>query len=228
MGPPRCLAAVLVVALAPACERHAVEIEAPVTGRALTRAERREMQRVADGAFAEARGLLTGLPTKLTLIVRWGKDVIPETGETGAAAFPGNVGWTVDPDRDLEAVIRTQLRLTLLHELHHLARASHVTSRSLVDRVVTEGLATAFERDVGKAAPPWSEPPPEAWTREILALPDTADVQTWLYRHPDGRRWVGVRVGTQIVDRATRASGRSPAALVNATTDEVLRAAGAR
>jgi hypothetical protein len=94
--------------------------------------------------------------------------------------------------------------------------------------VVSEGLATAFERDVGKVDPPWGRAPPEVmeWTREVLRQPDQADRTTWLRRHPDGRRWIGMRVGTFLVDRATRASGTSAAALVGTPTAEILRLAG--
>jgi hypothetical protein len=106
------------------CERRYVDVELPPGGQALTNADRGELERIAEATFREVKPRLDGLPPRLTLIFRWGKDVIPETGETGAAGFPGNVGWTVDPDRDVAWVIRTQLRTTLLHELHHLARAS--------------------------------------------------------------------------------------------------------
>ena len=47
---------------------------------------------------------------RLTLIVRWGRDVIPETGENGAAGYPGNIGWTIDPDRDGPAEMASYLR----------------------------------------------------------------------------------------------------------------------
>jgi uncharacterized protein YjaZ len=176
------------------------------------------------------RGQLEGLPPRLTLVVQWGKDVIPETGENGTASFPGRVGWTLDPDRDALSTIRGQLRSTLFHELHHLARASRTTSRSLIDHVVSEGLATAFERDFGKVDPPWGKPPPEVmeWTREILRQTEPADQAAWLIRHPDGRRWVGMRVGTFLVDRATRSSGRSSAALVFASTTEIVSLAEIR
>jgi len=213
------------------CERHAVDVEAPSAGRPLTAEERRELQRVADAAFREARAHLEGLPVRLTLLVQWGKDVIPETGDNGAAGYPANIGWTVDPDRDVLATIRTQLRPTLLHELHHLARAGRVQTVTLLDHVVTEGLAIAFERDVAHVAVPWGEPPPAAdataWTRELLAQPERALREPWMLRHPDGRRWIGMRVGTLLVDHATRASGKSPAAMVFTPTSEVLRLAGA-
>jgi uncharacterized protein YjaZ len=210
-----------------ACERHDVEIELPKSGRRLSRTEQAELQRVADAAFRDARSHLDGLPPRITLIVRWGKDVIPETGEGGAAAYPGNIGWTVDADRDVLAIIRTQLRPTLFHELHHLARASRVQTISLRDHVVTEGLATAFERDFAGVAVPWGAPPDDAmgWTREILKQADGARRDEWMIRHPDGRRWIGMRVGTFLVDRASRASGKSSAALVFAPAAEIVRLA---
>lgn len=218
---------VLLLSAAWGCEQHDVDVEPPTHGRALSGVERRELQRVADAAFRDVRGQLEGLPPRLTLLVRWGKDVIPETGENGAAGFPGNIAWTVDPDRDLLETIRRQLRTTIVHELHHLARASRIETRTLLDHVVTEGLATAFERDFGKVDPPWGQTPPDpmGWTREVLSQPETADVGSWMIRHPDGRRWVGMRVGTFVADRAARASGRSPGALVFAPTAEVLRLA---
>jgi len=131
--------------------------------------------------------------------------------------------WTLDPDRDALATIRAQLRATLFHELHHLARESRVKTITLVDRAVTEGLATAFERDAAHVDPPWGSAPVDAsWERELLEQPSGADVTTWMSRHPDGRRWIGMRVGTAWVDRAAHATGKTPATLVFATTDEIL------
>ncbi len=210
------------------CARHDVTIEGHGSGRALSSLETSELQRVADAAFADARAALEGLPPRLTLIVGFGKDVNPETGETGAAGFPGNVGLTLDPDRDVIATIRTFVRPCLLHELHHLARRSRAPSpRGLRDRVIFEGLATAFERDIAKTTPPWGEPPPngDAWVDELLRQPEDADAEPWMRTRPDGRRWVGYRVGTLLVDRASRASGQSAARLVLAPTNEVLRLA---
>jgi hypothetical protein len=214
-----------------ACEPHEMELEVSDEGRAFSRAERRAIQQTADAAARDVRVLLPGLPKRLLLVVRSGKSVIPETGENGTTVGPSGVDWTVDPDRDVLSVIRTQLRPTLFHELHHLVRGSTTTARrSLMDSVVTEGMATAFERDFAKVDPPWGKPPPEImdWTREILRQPDSAPPDTWLIRHPDGRRWIGMRVGTFLVDRSTKVSGRSAAELVSTSTDEILRLADVR
>jgi uncharacterized protein YjaZ len=228
---PLLLGALVVVAMASvACERHDVDVELPRSGRELSPTERGELQRIADAAFHDVRAHLDGLPPRLTLIVAWGKDVIPETGENGAAGFPGNLRWTIDPDRDVLATIRTHLRPTLFHELHHLARASRVQTVSLLDHVVSEGLATAFERDFAKVTVPWGEPPPDglAWTREILQQPETSSLDAWMIRHPDGRRWIGMRVGTFLVDRASSASHQSSAALVFTPSAEIVRLANVR
>ena len=163
-------------------------------------------------------------------MVRAGHDVIPETGETATAVLPASVYWTVDPRRDVLSIVRTELRPTLFHEFHHLLRDGHIPRHSLMDAVVTEGLATAFERDFGNANPPWGIAPPEVmdWTRELLLQPETAPRDDWLSRHPDGRRWIGLRVGTFLADRAMRASGRSAVALVTTPTEEILRLAEVR
>jgi hypothetical protein len=209
------------------CERHAVDIEQPTSGRRLSPTEEANLQQVADTAFRDARTVLEGLPPRLTLIVRFEKDVIPETGESGSAGFPGNVRLELDPDRDVLATIRQFVRPSLLHELHHLARQSRVKdTRSSLDRVIYEGLATAFERDIAKSPPPWGQPPPEIaeWAREVLDHPEAAP-EAWFGPRADGRRWIGHRVGTFLVDRASQSSKKSAAELVFAPTGEVLRLA---
>jgi uncharacterized protein YjaZ len=212
------------------CEARVVQVELIPDGHVFSRAERRAIQEIADGAARDVRAALPALPKNLTLIVRPGKDVIAETGETATTALPASVYWTVDPDRDVLSIVRSELRPTLCHEFHHLARDARIPRVSLMDAVVSEGLATAFERDFAKVNPPWGIAPPEVmdWTRELLLQPASAPRHDWLSEHPDGRRWIGIRVGTFLVDRATKTSGRSAAQLITASTDEILRLAEVR
>jgi len=212
------------------CEPRLVEVELPPDRYAFSQAERVAIQEVADAAARDVRVVLPALPRPLKLVVRPGNDVIPETGENATAVLPASVYWTFDADRDVLSTIRAELRPTLFHEFHHLARMTHVPTRSLMDAVVREGLATAFERDFGKANLPWGIAPPELmdWTRELLLQPETAEREPWLFQHPDGRRWIGIRVGTFLVDRATKASGRSAAEMVALPTEEILRWAQVR
>ena len=99
-------------------------------------------------------------------------------------------------------------------------------ANGVIDRAITEGLATAFERDFAKVDPPWGKAPPEIldWTRELLRQPgESSDPFTPGRRQEgEGRRWVATRVGTYLVDRASRASGKSAADLVFASTSEIL------
>jgi hypothetical protein len=181
----------------------------------------------------EIRLLLPTLPQSIELAVQTGTSVIPETGEVGMAEAIGRVRWTVDPSRPggVVDITRTQLRFTLFHELHHMVRGWVVNGdyplTSFMDAVVSEGLATVFERDFAGRRPPWGEYPEDVseWVAELLSLPVSAPIAHWMYQHPDGRRWIGYRAGTYIVDRATAASGRSAAELVLTTTNEILRIA---
>lgn len=142
------------------------------------------------------------------------------------------VYWTVDPSRPegVVTIARSHLRAALFHHFHRLVRLQRAPSNTLMDHVVGGGLAVAFERDSGGRAYPWSEYPAnvEEWVKELMALPPTASLDHYMFRHPDVRRWIGLRAGTYVVDQALRASGKTAADLVSASTDEVLRLAGAR
>ena len=153
-----------------------------------------------------------------------------ETGQTGEISPPNVVYWTVDPalHGGVIAIATRQLHSTLLHEFHHLVRDSTTTgSGSIMDRVVDEGLATAFERDFGNTPTPWGAYPPEVpdWVQELCALPPDSSRTTWMSRHPDGRRWIGYKAGTYLADRAMQATGRSASELVSASTEQILEMA---
>jgi len=207
------------------CGRAAVTMEYR-SGYAFSRTERNAIESVAYRAAHDVRQLLPSLPAELRITVQVGSRVIPETGETAGTGLPGAVYWTVDPNHNggVIAVVNAQLRATLFHEWYHLVREARVTQNSLADEAVNEGLATAFERDYGGAPTPWGTYPSdvEAWTREFLALPADAPSRQWMYQHPDGRRWIGFRVGTYLADRAVRASGLSLAQLATMPTDKVI------
>ena len=64
------------------------------------------------------------------------------------------------------------MRAVLFHEFHHLVRGRTQPYFTLMDKVVAEGLATAFERDFAHAPVPFGEYPPNAaaWLRELQAV----------------------------------------------------------
>jgi uncharacterized protein YjaZ len=203
-------------------------------------AERAEIQTIAGSAVADVRRALPQLPEEVRLTVSTGTEVIPQIGSTAQVLAAGHIGWMVDPSysEGVTAVAKRFLRSTLIHELHHVARTeSGLTVSTVMDVVVAEGLAVAFDRDftgqepaLGLADYPGDV---DGWVDELLALPESLEIAfasgaswQWMFRHPDGRQWIAYRAGTYIVDRATDASGLSAAELVATPTEEILRLAG--
>jgi uncharacterized protein YjaZ len=222
--------AVTVCLLASAgCSQRTVSVEFR-SGYSFSRTERKAIEAVADRAARDVRDRLPALPAELTIVVQTGPHVIPETGETAEVGLPRSVYWTVDPNHDggVLAVVNAQLHATLVHEFYHLVRESKFRPVSLTDQAIDEGLATAFERDFGGAPVPWGASPSDvaAWTKEFLALPSDAPRNQWMFKHPDGRRWIGFKVGTYLADQAVRKSGLSLAQFATVPTEKIIEWAG--
>lgn len=191
---------------------------------------------IARSTEAEVRDLLFCLPSEIALHVGHGPRYIPETNEVGASVAPGVISWTVNTAQVDRAsnIARASLRHTLFHELHHQARGwvmrGGFPKQAFIDGPVSEGLATAFERDEAPWQPPWGIYPQkeitEGWVHELLRLPIDADYRQWMFRHPDGRRWIGYKAGTFIVDQAMKASALNATDLVRAPATEILALAG--
>ncbi len=219
--------AALVFSTVIACRDSTTGIRTEFVGSyAFSATERRTIARVAGLATLEARRYLPALAPQLTLQVRSGKDVIPELGATATAVSPDWILWTVDPDnpQGVRKIAETHLRGALFHEFHHLVRGTTINGHSLMDHVVSEGLATAFERDFAGVSRPWADYPGDVskWVDELLMQPPTAKRSEWLSQHPDGRRWIGYKAGTYLVDQAMKRLNRSSAELVSTPTNEIL------
>jgi len=190
-----------------------------------SRADRHLIETVAERAIRDVRMHLD-LPPELTVTVVADPRVIPETGESGSFGFPSRIYWIVEPAHEggVRGVVQTWLRPSLFHELYHLVRERELRRQTLVDYAVSEGMATVFERDFAGATTPWGAYPAdvEDWTRELLALPEDAPRQEWMSSHPDGRRWIGYKVGTYLADRAVAASGLSIPELVTMPTSQIV------
>ena len=192
---------------------RAVNVEYHDDVYSFTQNERAVIQLIADATEKEVRAHLSGLAEPLVLIVRTGKYVIEQTGETGTALSAGTVQWTVDHQRPegVVTIARNQLRHTLFHEFHHLVRGwlidggDSTLKSSFMGAVISEGMATVFARDFAGAKVPWAEYPNEVshWAGELQRLPTRGyRYDHWMIRHPDGRQWIGYRTGTYLVDLA--------------------------
>jgi hypothetical protein len=191
-------------------------------------AERQTIARIAGAAALEARRHLPALASPITLQVHTGKDVIPELGAAATLIPPDWVRWTVDPDHPdgVVAIAERHLRGALFHEFHHLVRGTTLQPQTLMDRVVFEGMATAFERDFAGVSQLWGRYPDDvsAWVEELAGQPSTTNETEWMFRHPDGRRWIGFKAGTYLVDQAMKRLSRSSADLVSVPTGDILGA----
>ena len=188
------------------------------------------IERIAEDTVAEVQELLPAVPDQLVLRVDADRNVSQVTSAAATFVVPNRLYWSVDPDRGdgVVATAENHLRPMLFHELHHLVRHMHVERASLMDDVISEGMASAFERDFAGARYPFSDYPDgvATWVTELLALPSSANREQWMFHHTDGRRWIGFRAGTFLVDRAMNTSGLSSAELVTTTTARVVELAG--
>lgn len=223
-------AAVVLTALLVSCRTSGVEVIFYLDdGHRFSAEEQSTIDTIVHDTAAEVRQLLPQLSRQLTIRVHSGSQVMAETGGTAETSPPDVVYWTVDPSRPegVVALANAHLRATLFHEFHHLVRGE---AHTLMDRVIAEGMATVFERDYADASPPWGNYPRnvDEWASEVMALPPDTAPERWLSRHPDGRRWIGYKVGTALVDRAMRESKRSLVDLTPMSTEEVIALARGR
>lgn len=199
-------------------------------GHVFSSAERHAVEDVAIHAFPDVRRVLLELPSTLELKITTTspEKVVPETGESGTNSFPDIVYWSIDASRPegVEAIVRTYLRSALFHELAHIARARFVgMGGQLRYHLIQEGLATTIERDyAGGPSPLWGEYPAEvsSWAQELLAMPEATPRAPWFKLHPDGRRWLGCKVGTYLVHRAAKASGKTSPELMAIPTETLI------
>lgn len=128
----------------------------------------------------------------------------------------------------LETVIRN-IRPSVFHEMNHASRYNiPIFHKSLIDACIMEGLATVFERDYTGSAPLHGEYPESVidWLAEIRGLGDTRSWEEYMFIHPDGRRWIGYKVGTYIVDEAIKRSEKSVIELTQMECTDIIDAAG--
>lgn len=222
---PTAVASVVVlIAMLASCRASGADVVFYIDdGHRFSAEEQSTIETIVHDTVAEVRQLLPQLSNQLTIRVHSGTTVMAETGGMAETSPPDVVYWTVDPSRaeGVVALAKRHLRATLFHEFHHLVRGE---AHTLMDRVIAEGMATVFERDYADATPPWGNYPRNVreWASEIMELPPDAPHEPWMSRHPDGRRWIGYKVGTALVDDAMRASNRSLVDLTPMSTEDVV------
>lgn len=166
------------------------------------------------------------------VIFRFDQDVIPETGDLGMAPRKGEVYITVDPKhrRGVARIVREHLPKILAHELHHAARWETVGyGTTLLEALVTEGLATQFEDELyPKPKTPWGNALTAKqttfwWKKAKWWLNKKYDHYEWFFGTGKIPRWTGYTIGYRLVGNAMKNLGKSAAELVNTPAEEILR-----
>lgn len=197
--------------------------------------EQKKIKNIIEHGYAEAKQLLPMLSEQLNITVQPSTKVIPETGEVGIAYHQDWINVHLNPDfeKGLDWIIDNHLRGTIFHESHHCTRYKKTgNEESLLGCAIFEGLATVFERDYARHSPLWgdySKVPIKEWAEELLTHKNETgfNYPRWFFDSNDGRRWIGYRVGTYIVDQAIENyPEETPATLVHTSANNIMKMAG--
>ncbi len=136
--------------------------------------------------------------------------VIPEMGMIGRTFGPDKVTISLDPSHpNLSSTLETDLLKTLLHEYHHCARQAALGfPRTLLDALVSEGLADNFQIEITGGEPPqWAVALTEADLAKAAKMAEMEyanpgyDHKGWFFGSKDQTipRWTGYSLGFRLV-----------------------------
>ena len=157
-------------------------------------------------------------------------------GVTGRADAPGVVLIEISKvfPGGIYAAVRTALSSIIFHEFHHLVRGwtteGNKYGAGILIAAVNEGLATVFsEQYTGVEFDAIAYPENvDDWVEEIQTLPKNAIYYHWMNEHPDGRVYIGYRVGRYIIHKAIINSGKDILELSKLSPDDILKLAELR
>lgn len=153
---------------------------------------------------------------------------IPETGVGGMARNAHLLHISIDPDhKNLLDSIKTEIRSTVAHEIHHCTRMGTVGyGKTLLDALITEGLADHFDTEINNTKPkPWSvalsEKDQVKWLQKAKKIWNRTeyDHNLWFYgQGGEVPRWAGYSLGFNLVKLHLERTKKKPSDLVSTPT----------
>ncbi|TAH35173.1 hypothetical protein EYC59_02510 [Candidatus Saccharibacteria bacterium] len=201
----------------------------------------------ANAAFREQYvGLLTNAYEDVTELLPFGSsqvnffvqprayNLIDETHDNGHTHNSEFIEIAFDPEYFVgqpEAVLKSHIQGTVFHEMNHAARYNlGIWHESFLDSCLLEGLATVFEREYAETTPLWGAYPSncDEWLQEVQRLGEGIDTGQYMFAHEDGRKWIGYKIGTYLVDQALQRSGKTIVELTQLTCSDIMNLAGVK
>lgn len=131
-----------------------------------------------------------------------------QTGLAAVVVSPTEIHYYIDPNNPntVESIKRRKVR-QIAHEINHIARMqSGIESKTLLDGIIAEGLATVYEENwQGKFSPaPWHDAltPDQihmSWEKAKPQLDQRLNHPLWFLGKGEHPIWMGYVLGTQMV-----------------------------
>jgi hypothetical protein len=160
-------------------------------------------------AFQKAAAILSIGEVDAILFESLSYLIIPEYGFGAMTENHESLVFTLSPDKEgLSESLENDYRALIVHELHHVVRLqkfSYSNERfSLLESVVMEGLAEAFQEELYPDSPLHINlelNDQDEWIQKMLIEGEDYDYNAWFYGSAEVPRWVGYTIGYHIVKR---------------------------
>ena len=165
---------------------------------------------------ASIAGKILKIPFVTITIYPKGDWTIPETSENGYTPSGDWIQLYIDIENkknNLKHIIDRYIPATIYHEMNHAARwKSSGFGNNLLEVIVSEGLASAFEKDQWKLfVAPWTQLDKKEISDFLKIINKRNRKKDSIYDHNEwffgkGRlpRWIGYKIGTYIVESARK------------------------
>lgn len=162
------------------------------------------------------------------------RGVIPETGVGGYSPNEHLVFISLNPDfSTFENTISNELKRTLAHEILHVLRwKSPGYGKTLLEAIISEGLADHFDLEINQESPePWSTVLNE---KQIIGLLSKAkkefdnknyDHNAWFFGSKDGSipKWTGYALGYKLVNDYLLKNNKKPSMVYSLRAEEFIK-----